>query len=122
MKKIIAMLTVLALALAALPMTLAEDTASLPEETAAVWTLPETTEITPEQQAFFGKAMEGLLGVNYTPLAFLAEQEGVLCFLCRAQVVYPGAAPYYALVYVTETGVQNIWELGLEAHALPQEQ
>ena len=120
MKKILVMLTVLALALAALPMTLAEEATSLPEENAAVWTLPETTEITPEQQAIFDKAMEGLVGVNYTPAAFLAEHEGVLCFLCRAQVVYPNAAPYYALVYVTETGVQNIWDIWLDAHALPK--
>ena len=67
MKKILVMLTVLALALAALPMTLAEEAASQPEENAVVWTLPETTEITPEQQAIFNKAMEGLVGVDYTP-------------------------------------------------------
>ena len=85
------------------------------------WTIPETNEMTEEVRSLFSKAIEGLLGVNYEPLAFLGEKDGVYCFFCRAAVVYPGAVPYYVLVYVTESGVQNIWELWMDKHAEPPE-
>ena len=85
-----------------------------PQKEAAPWNVPETTEITPEAKAMFEKALEGLLGVNYTPLAVLAERDGTLCFLCRTQIVYPGAAPGYALVYANEAGLQEIRELDLD--------
>ena len=137
MKKITLILTALMLALTFLLPALAEQAAPSAEaiaeaaeeegpeeitegiEADAEWNLPDSTEITPDQLALFDKAMEGLLGVDYTPLSFLAEKDGIHCFLCRAQVVYPGAVPYYALVYISEGGVQNIWDLGLEAHSAP---
>ena len=81
------------------------------------WLLPETIEMTEEITGLFDRAMEGLVGVSYEPLGFLGEKEGVYCILCRATVVYPDATPYYALVYITENGVQNIWEIWMDAHA-----
>ena len=67
------------------------------------WTLPGDTALTDEARDAFDKAMDGLVGVNYTPLALLGTQlvSGTnYCLLCEATVVYPGAQPYYALVYV----------------------
>ena len=69
------------------------------------WTLTEDGALTDEALGAFDKAMEGLVGVSYTPLALLGTQlvSGTnYCFLCEATVVYPGAQPYYALAYVYE--------------------
>ena len=65
------------------------------------WQTPDTPELTPEAQAAFDKAMEGLVGVRYVPVALLGTQlvSGMnYCILCEATVVYPGAEPYYARV------------------------
>ncbi|MBR4549961.1 MAG: hypothetical protein IKO83_08630 [Oscillospiraceae bacterium] len=67
------------------------------------WALPEDIALTDEARDAFDKAMDGLVGVNYTPLALLGAQlvSGTnYCLLCEASAVYPGAQPYYALVYV----------------------
>jgi len=85
----------------------------------AGWTVPETTEVTAELRDAFDNALKGLLGVSYEPVAFLAEKDGVRCFLAKATVIYPGATPYYVLIYLKEDGVQNIWDLWLDAHANP---
>ena len=69
--------------------------------------------------AAFEKAVEGLLGVNYTPVHVLGEQvvAGMnYCVLCQAKVVAPDAAPYYCLVYVYkdlngEASVTDVAEL-----------
>lgn len=86
------------------------------------WTIPETNEMTEEVTAVFTRAMENFVGVNYDPLAFLGENGGVYCFFCRATAVYPDAVPYYTLVYVTEDGVQNVWDIWMEQHAERTEQ
>ena len=75
------------------------------EEMQAVggWTLTEDAALTEEAKDAFDKAMEGLVGVNYTPLALLGTQlvSGTnYSILCEATVVYPDAQPYYALVTV----------------------
>ena len=57
------------------------------------------------------------MGVKYEPLALLAELDNTYCLLCRATVVYPGATPKYTLFYVNEEGVQNIYDLWIDAHA-----
>ncbi len=67
------------------------------------WTVPEKAEVTEDAQAAFDKALEGLTGVGYTPVALVGTQlvSGTnYCILCEARVVYPDAVPYYALVYV----------------------
>ena len=69
------------------------------------WQTPDTPELTPEAQAAFDKAMEGLVGVRYVPVALLGTQlvSGMnYCILCEATVVYPGAEPYYARVTIYE--------------------
>ena len=67
------------------------------------WTVADSADITDEARGVFEQAMEGLVGVNYEPIAFLGSQvvSGTnRCFLCEASVVYPGARPYYAVVTV----------------------
>ena len=81
------------------------------------WNLPETIEIPEEVTAAFDKAMDGLTGVGYEPVGYLGEKDGVYCVLCRATVIYPDAKPYYALVYVSDEGLQNIWDIWMGAHA-----
>ena len=54
-------------------------------------------------KAVFDKAMEELVGVDYTPVAVLEKQlvAGMnYCILCEAKGVYPGAQKTYALVYI----------------------
>ena len=77
------------------------------EEPAAVggWTLNDSGELSAEAKAAFDKAMEGLMGVNYTPVALLGTQlvSGTnYSILAEATVVYPDAQPYYAVVTVYE--------------------
>ncbi len=85
------------------------------------WDMSVSTEITDEIQAMFDKAMDGLTGVNYTPVAVLGRSDDTTCILCKAVVVYPGAEPYNALVYVNEDGIQNIYELWIDKHAEKEE-
>ena len=82
----------------------------------ADWSLPETVEMTEEVTAVFDHAMEGLTGVDYKPVGYLGEKDGVYCVLCRAAVVSPDAKPYYALVYVSDDGLENIWDIWMGAH------
>ncbi len=95
-------------------------------QTAGGWKLTEDGALTEEAQSAFDKAMEGFVGVNYTPLALLGTQlvSGTnYCFLCRGTVVYPGAQPYCALVYIYEDlqGAASITEIApLDIAALSQ--
>ena len=87
----------------------------------ADWNLPETIEISDDVADVFNKAMEGLTGVNYEPLGYLGEKDGVYCIICRATLVYPDAKPYYALVYVGNDGIHNIWDIWMGAHSEKKE-
>ena len=75
-------------------------------ETPGGWTAAEDTALTDDQRSLFEKALEGLVGVGYEPVAYLGSQvvAGLNhCFLCKATVVYPGAEPAYKLVYIYES-------------------
>ncbi|MBO7423294.1 MAG: YdcF family protein [Oscillospiraceae bacterium] len=82
----------------------------------AEWIFPESPEMTEEVMAVFNHAKEELGGGDYEPIAFLGESEGIYCVFCRVTGVYDGAKPYYTLVYVSENGVQNIWDIWMEKH------
>ena len=67
------------------------------------WTSSASPEITEDLQTLFDQGLEGLIGVKYTPVAYLGSQvvAGVNhCFLAQATAVVPDAQPYYALVYL----------------------
>ena len=87
----------------------------------ADWNLPETIGMTDAATSVFEKAVSSLTGIRYEPVGYLAEKDGVYCILCRAAAVYPDAKPYYALVYVDEEGVRNIWDIWMGAHAEKKE-
>ena len=67
------------------------------------WAQAESPVVTDELKAVFENASEGLLGVEYSPVALVSSQvvAGMnYCFLCEATVVYPGAESTYALVWI----------------------
>ena len=69
------------------------------------WEIRYEQEMTDELRAVFEKALDGLVGVNYVPIACLGTQVVAgtnYCFLAQATVVYPDALPTYVLVYVYE--------------------
>ena len=71
--------------------------------------------------------MTGLTGVRYEPVAYLGSQLVAgrnHCFLCKATVVYPGAAPKFVLVYIYEdlsgnARMTNIAALDIAALSAP---
>lgn len=67
------------------------------------WTITEDPAVTEDAKAAFEKAAEGLLGVDYAPVALLGTQivSGTnYCLLCSAKAVAPDAASYWAAVIV----------------------
>ncbi len=69
------------------------------------WIVPESTDITPELADLFSRAIDGLVGVGYTPklyLGYLVSGGTIHCFLCESVVIVPDAVPYWSLVYVFE--------------------
>ena len=58
--------------------------------------------ISHEARAIFDAALHGFVGVRYKPLAVATQIVAGTnyCFLCEATVVYPGATPYAAKVYI----------------------
>ena len=104
MKKLISILLVFVMAAALLTVSVMADS-DVPITLTGGWSAAESPEITAEVQELLDRAAEGLLGVDYTPVAYLGSQlvAGTNhCVLCQAKAVYPGAEPYYALVYIYE--------------------
>lgn len=112
MKKLVSILLVVMLAAALLAVTVlasqepsGEASSDEPAAMTGGWSATDSPEITDEVQALLDKAAGSLLGVKYTPVAYLGTQlvAGTNhCILCQATVVYPNAKPYYALVYIYE--------------------
>ena len=82
-----------------------EQSIGVAEPLSGGWTPSDDPAITQDAQALFDKAMEGLVGVNYVPVAYLGSQVVAgtnHVFLAQATVVYPDARPYYVLIYLYE--------------------
>ena len=80
------------------------------------WTPSADPAVTEELQAVLDKGLEGLVGVRYTPVAYLGSQVVTgtnHAFLCQATVVYPGAEPYYTIVYLYEDLQGNVTILNI---------
>lgn len=76
-----------------------------PDMIAGGWQVSYEPEMTEETKAVFEKALDGLVGANYVPVACLGTQVVAgtnYCFLAKATVVYPDAQPKFVLVYVYE--------------------
>ncbi len=99
---------ILAILLIACTFLAAPAFAEAPAENGALaltggWTPAADPAVTEEIRALFDQAMEGLLGVNYVPVAYLGSQivAGVNhAILCQATVVYPNAQPVWTIVYL----------------------
>ena len=105
MKKLFALMLAMLMVLALCACGQAKTPAAEAKEPVVVggWTLSDDAVLTDEARAAFEKAMEGLTGVGYEPVALIGTQvvSGTnYCILCEARVIVPDAAPYYALVYV----------------------
>ena len=69
------------------------------------WGAASDPAITDSVKALFNKGMEGIIGVNYVPVAYLGSQ--VIAgynhaILCLATAVYPEAQPHWVIVYLFE--------------------
>ena len=93
------------------------------------WVVADSTEVSEKDKAIFDKAMEGLLGVDYEPIAYLGNQvvAGLNhCFLCKATVVVPDAETTLVLVYIYQdldgnADITNIVDLNIAALSTPVE-
>ena len=96
------------------------------KESAAVggWEEVQDGTITEDLQELFDKAMEGLVGVDYSPIELLEKQivSGTnYRFLCESRVVYPGAAVRKAVVTIYEDLEGNVSILDIEAEEESEE-
>lgn len=89
-------------------------------EEAPDWKITASSEITPDARAAFDRAAAEMTDAAYEPVALLGVQGDVYCILCRAMVDLEDAEPYYTLVYVGENGVENVWDLWVESHSVPE--
>ena len=115
MKKLISLFLALMLAILAIP-ALAEDAQDPdmafdpdidPDFLVGAWEswTGNPLEIPDDVKAAFEKAMEGLVGHTYEPIAILGSQvvSGMnYCLLCKTTVVTPDAPVSYTLVYIYE--------------------
>ena len=118
MKKMMVLLVVLTLvfALAACANTTnqaadgTENGTSAAEQTDAArvaggWERVSSPEVTTEMRALLEKAADGMVGMTYTPIAYVGTQIVAgrnHCILCTVAPVVPDAEKTYALVYVYE--------------------
>lgn len=75
------------------------------------WQEPETPAITEEAVAAFHKATDGLVGVDYVPVALLSTQVVAgtnYRILCEATVVYPGEQMHYVVMTLSEDLAGNV--------------
>lgn len=115
MKKLISLFLALMMAILAIP-ALAEDAQDPdtavepnidPDFLVGAWEswTGNPLEIPDDVKAAFEKAMEGLVGCTYEPIAILGSQvvSGMnYCLLCKTTVVTPDAPVSYTLVYIYE--------------------
>lgn len=83
------------------------ETEADPSATVGGWTLPSaiSSTLTAEEQAIFDKAIEGITGVGYDPVAVIATQvvSGTnRAYLCRGTLVTPGGGQCWYIVTVYE--------------------
>jgi len=106
-------------------------TGALAEPLAGGWqNVPHVAEELPaEAQTAFDKAVDGLVGANYVPVALLSTQvvAGMnYCILCQVTPVTPDATPTWALVYIYadlegNAEITNVYELYIDRHSAPAE-
>ena len=122
--------TMIRLVLLTLVLTLCAVSASAEMMTGGWEMAKAEASVLPEDaQAAFDKAMEQLVGAEYTPVALLATQVVAgtnYCILCQVTPVVPDAVPTWALVYIYadlegNAEILNVYELYIDRHAFPEE-
>ena len=99
MKKMIVLLLAIMVVFSAVSVATAEGMLS------GGWAAAEDPTVTQERSELFEKALGGMVGVDYTPVAYLGSQVVAgtnHCFLCLSRVVIPDAIPKYVLVFIYE--------------------
>ena len=84
------------------------------------WSITDSSEMTEDARAAFDSAKAELTDAEYEPVALLGAQQDIYCILCRVRGDDQDA-PYYTLVYVGKSGVQNKWDLWIEKHSAPEQ-
>lgn len=117
MKKIISLFLILLLC----------ASAAMAEQTVGGWqNIPhDAAELPDDAQKAFDKALEGLTGAEYVPVAFLSTQvvAGMnYCILCQITPVVPEATPTWALVYIYadlngNAEMMNVYDLYIDRHS-----
>lgn len=87
----------------------------------------EAGELPEDAQAAFDRALEGLVGAKYVPVALMSTQlvAGMnYCILCQITPVVPDAAPTWALVYIYadlqgNAEITNVYDLYIDRHSTP---
>ena len=87
----------------------------------------EAVELPEDAQAAFDKALDGLVGARYVPVALLSTQvvAGMnYCILCQITPVVPNPTPTWALVYIYadlqgNASITNVYELYIDRHSTP---
>ncbi len=85
----------------------------------------EAVELPSDAQTAFDKAIKGLVGAKYTPVALMSAQADAgmnYCILCQITPVVPDATPTWALVYVNadaegNSKITNVYELYIDRHS-----
>jgi len=99
MSKMIAVLLIVLLIISLIPAAVGEG------QLAGGWTPADDPTVTQERSDLFYKALGDLVGVEYTPIAYLGSQVVAgtnHCFLVQKRVVIPDAIPSYILVFIYE--------------------
>ncbi len=75
------------------------------------WTPAEDPAITDEVKTLLDKALDGLVGMNYVPVAYLGSQVVAgtnHAILCQGTVVYPNAKPSWKIIFLYEDLQGNV--------------
>ena len=99
MSKMIAVLMIVLFIISLIPAAVGEG------QLAGGWTPADDPTVTQERSDLFYKALGDLVGVEYTPIAYLGSQVVAgtnHCFLVQKRVVIPDAIPSYILVFIYE--------------------
>ena len=91
------------------------ETTEAPETAAAETTeASETaaeTEVTPELNDLFEQALQGFVGVGYTPEFYLGSFDNgdtIHCFLCESTTITANPVSYWSFVFVLDDGAGNV--------------
>lgn len=87
--------------------TEASETAAETTETAPA----VDTEVTPELNDLFEQALQGFVGVGYTPEFYLGSFDNgdtIHCFLCESTTITANPVSYWSFVFVLDDGAGNV--------------